>query len=74
MNIAAPSKCSLRGWHVLAILVGFFLTGWTVYYWNGVYVLFMFLLGSGAWIRDLPAGEAGPGSRRPPRRQRESGR
>ena len=55
-------------------MVGFFLTGWTVYYWNGVYVLFMFLLGSGAWIRDLPANEAGPGGRRPPRGQRESGR
>jgi nitrogen fixation protein FixH len=26
MNVTAPSKGSLRGWHVLAILVGFFLT------------------------------------------------
>lgn len=30
----------------------FFLSGWTVYYWNNVYVLFMLMLGSGLWIAD----------------------
>lgn len=49
-------------------MMGFFLAGWTVYYWNGVYVLFMFLMGSGQWIRDVPSAEAvhGRSARRQP--------
>lgn len=33
-------------------MTGFFLAGWTVYFWNATYVLMLFLLGSGVWIRD----------------------
>ncbi|MEM1003761.1 MAG: O-antigen ligase family protein [Pseudomonadota bacterium] len=34
----------------LICMVGFYLSGWTVNYWREIYVYFMFLMGSGAWI------------------------
>jgi hypothetical protein len=52
-------------------MMGFFLAGWTVYYWNGVYVLFMFLMGSGMWIHDVSGGETTRGNSRMPRRRPE---
>lgn len=33
-------------------MVGIFLAGWTVHYWNATYVLVTFLLGAGAWFGD----------------------
>lgn len=36
----------------LITIVGFFLAGWTVHFWNATYVLFFFLLGSGMWLVD----------------------
>ncbi|MDQ0322168.1 hypothetical protein QO002_004374 [Pararhizobium capsulatum DSM 1112] len=36
----------------LAVMSGYFLVGWTVHFWNATYVLFLFLLGSGAWLLD----------------------
>ena len=33
-------------------LFGFFLAGWTVHFWDQTYVLFVFLLGAGAWFPD----------------------
>jgi len=33
-------------------LLAFFVTGWTVHYWNATYVLLHFLLGSGMWLLD----------------------
>lgn len=36
----------------LLTLVGLFVTGWTVHYWNSVFSYFMFLLGSGIWFLD----------------------
>ncbi len=36
----------------LVCMMGFFLGGWTVHYWKVVYILFIFLLGAGAWILD----------------------
>ncbi len=36
----------------LICMVGFYLAGWTVDYWKQIYVLFMFLLGSGVWMLD----------------------
>ncbi len=39
----------------LVTMAGFFLAGWAVDFWNGVYVEFMFLLGSGMWILDVEA-------------------
>lgn len=39
----------------LITMTGFFLAGWTVYFWNATYVVFMFLLGSGMWLLDQPA-------------------
>ncbi len=35
-------------------LTAFFLTGWTVHYWNATYALFMFLMGASIWILDVP--------------------
>ncbi|ETW13194.1 O-antigen polymerase [Roseivivax marinus] len=34
----------------LVCMTGFYLAGWTVHYWKVIYVLFMLLLGSGAWL------------------------
>lgn len=36
----------------LICMMGFYLGGWTVHYWKAVYVIFIFLLGSGAWLLD----------------------
>lgn len=33
-------------------LFGYYLAGWTVHYWNEVYLHLMFILGSGVWILD----------------------
>jgi len=51
----------------LIALTGFFLVGWTVYFWNAAYVLFIFLIGSGVWILDIDAGE--PAARHPKRQR-----
>ena len=45
----------------LIAMTGYFLVGWTVYFWNTAYVLFIFMLGSGVWFLDVPAA---PGGRR----------
>ncbi len=42
----------------LITLFGVFMAGWTVHFWNALFVYFMFLLGSGLWMADGPAGEA----------------
>jgi hypothetical protein len=36
----------------LISMTGFFVVGWTVHFWNSLYILFLFLLGSGVWILD----------------------
>lgn len=41
----------------LIAMFSFFLAGWAVHYWNALYVLFLFMLGSGAWLLDTPQGE-----------------
>jgi len=33
-------------------LIGFFLVGWTVHFWNATYVLLVFLFGCCQWLRD----------------------
>ncbi|MBY6049538.1 O-antigen ligase family protein [Vannielia litorea] len=33
-------------------LTAWFMTGWTVHFWNGTYVLFLFLIGSSLWVLD----------------------
>ena len=47
----------------LISMVGFFLVGWTVHFWDAGYVLFTFAIGSGIWMLDAtpkqsPASEA----------------
>lgn len=37
----------------LITLAAFFLVAWTVTFWDAAYVLFMFLMGCGAWILEL---------------------
>jgi hypothetical protein len=37
-------------------MIGLFISGWTVHFWNATYVLFMFLLGSGVWLLDAKGG------------------
>jgi hypothetical protein len=41
----------------LVTMVGFLLVGWTVHFWGVVYVLLMFLMGSGVWIIDVDSKE-----------------
>lgn len=55
----------------LITMAGFYISGWTVHYWNATYVLFMFLLGSGGWLLDAkPEVESDKaGGARPPDRQ-----
>jgi uncharacterized membrane protein len=43
-----PETSQRRGY--VFCLVGFFIVGWTVHFWGAVYLLFMFLLGAGAWF------------------------
>lgn len=37
----------------LITLMGFFISGWMVHYWNATYVLFMFILGASVWMADV---------------------
>ena len=49
-------------------LFGIAVAAATVHLWNALFVLFMFLVGSGAWLVDAPAGPAaGPRRPAPPR-------
>ncbi|MFW6028456.1 MAG: O-antigen ligase family protein [bacterium] len=41
---------------LLITLAGLVIAGCTVHYWNAIYVWFMFLLGSGAWMLDEASG------------------
>lgn len=34
-------------------MIGLFLCGWAVHLWNAIYVLLLFLLGSGVWLLDV---------------------
>ena len=43
----------------LIAMTGFFMSGWTVYFWNATYVLFLFVLGSGMWIADIGGQHSG---------------
>lgn len=49
---ATQDACRLA---IVCCLLGFFVTGWTVHYWNATYVLLHFLLGSGMWLLDASA-------------------
>ena len=47
-NLSERADWYRRGY--LICMVGFYLAGWTVHFWREIYVLFMFLMGSGVWI------------------------
>jgi hypothetical protein len=53
----------------LIMMTGFFMVGWTVHFWNATYVLFLFLLGSGAFLAD-PAASGDDESAEEPKPQR----
>lgn len=53
---------SYRTGYVISLL-GFYIAGWTVHYWNSVYILLIFLLGCGPWFLDLKQGEPDDTSR-----------
>jgi hypothetical protein len=38
---------------LLLTMTAFFLAGWTVAFWDHVYVLYLFVMGSGVWILDV---------------------
>lgn len=44
----------------LISMASWFLTGWAVHFWNGTYVFFLLLLGSGMWLCDVTAVSEGP--------------
>ena len=59
-KISDPTVRNLRTGLMIS-LMGFFLSGWTVHYWNATYALFMFFVGSALWFgdyRDAPSKEA----------------
>ncbi len=60
---------SYRTGYVISLL-GFYIAGWTVHYWNSVYVLLIFLLGCGPWFLDLKKGEPAAASPENPTRSR----
>lgn len=41
----------------LCTMSGLFVVGWTVHFWDGLFVFFMFLLASGIWMLDWVDGE-----------------
>lgn len=47
-----------RTGYVIA-LMGLFMAGWTVHFWNATFALFMFLAGSGAWFAERGPRHAG---------------
>jgi hypothetical protein len=57
----------------LGVMVGLFIAGWAVHFWNEPYVLLMFLMGSGVWLldhRETPKTPPGPAPSPPPARPR----
>ncbi|WP_315925077.1 O-antigen ligase family protein [Mesorhizobium sp. SP-1A] len=53
----------------LIMMTGFFMVGWTVHFWNATYVLFLFLLGSGAFLAE-PAASGDEEPAEEPKRRR----
>lgn len=51
---------SYRTGYVIS-MIGLFLAGWTVHYWNATYVTIIFLMGAGAWFADVPPQQTGSG-------------
>jgi hypothetical protein len=49
---------SYRTGYVISML-GLYATGWTVHFWNSVYVLFIFLIGAGFWFLTYEAEPSG---------------
>jgi len=54
----AAKTCRLA---YLICITSFFFVSWTVHFWNAPYVLYMFILGSGAWIGTPPRKTASRG-------------
>jgi len=48
----------------LIAMTFFFLAGWTGHFWGNVYVIFIFLLGSGVWMMDTPKTDVGEATAR----------
>lgn len=46
-----PRASSYREGFLIS-LVGYYLVGWTVHFWNATYVQFLFMLGAGMWMLD----------------------
>jgi O-antigen ligase len=42
---------------LMIAMTALFLVGWTVHFWDTAYVVFLFLMGSGAWILDIDTKE-----------------
>ena len=42
---------------LLIAMAGLFLVSWTVHFWDTAYVVFLFIMGSGAWILDIETKE-----------------
>ncbi|WDR06224.1 O-antigen ligase family protein [Devosia rhodophyticola] len=43
----------------LIAMTSFFLTGWMVHFWNGTYVFFLFMVGAGMWLLNVPRQDDG---------------
>lgn len=52
-----PHEANCRTGLVIS-MIGFFVAGMTVHFWNATFVWLMFLLGSGVWLLDRQPGDA----------------
>ena len=65
LSTPAPRKHLPQTWrnarHAWAFtLFGISVAAATVHLWNALFVLFVFLIGSGAWLIDAPLPQSGP--------------
>jgi O-antigen ligase len=60
-NRGLPERVKRYRTAFIVVLVSYFLVGWTVHFWGGVYVMFLFIVGSGVWmLNNEPLSEAAP--------------
>jgi O-antigen ligase len=55
-SIVVPKIREYRTAYLIS-MAGFFCVGWTVHFWNGTYVLFLFLLAAGMWMAEVQPNE-----------------
>ncbi|MEM1344735.1 MAG: hypothetical protein AAGI34_09175 [Pseudomonadota bacterium] len=52
----------------LGCMLGYFMVGWTVHFWNETYVVFMMIIGAGVWFLDADTQQSEAAPEEPARR------